>query len=181
MKELIRWPAQGHTTKWVVVSCTQTVWHQDLISLSVIWEWLPILVGKFREFGINEYKDKCWKGFEMKLELVIKGLVMGFYCSFLLWEGVPGIFPFISLFCQGTSFQLRWTNTCMLVGVASVVSCHKNAMWQPTTKCLFSSGVSAVQMIWVRLDLGLLVQLWTAVNQSGSSTELGRACLRVWE
>lgn len=64
----------------------------------------------------------------VKLELVIKGQVMGSYCSFLLGEGAPGIFPLISLFYQGISFQLRWTSTGVLDGVASAIFCYKNSM-----------------------------------------------------
>ena len=49
------------------------------------------------EYKDIEYKDKCWKWLEMKLGLVIKGLVMGCCCSLLLGEGVPGISIHLSL------------------------------------------------------------------------------------
>ena len=58
---------------------------------------VTVHTGKFREFGITESRDKCWKWSEMKPELVIKGQVMMSDWSFLLGEGIPESFLPVSI------------------------------------------------------------------------------------
>ena len=78
---------------------------------------------------------------------------MGSHCCLLLGEGIPGISLYLSLL-QRNLFPVEMDQYLHVSCCCIAVSCHKNIMWQPTTKCLFSSGVSAIQMIWVGLDPG---------------------------
>lgn len=154
MRELIRWFAQGHTTKSVTVNWTHIVRHKSLTNLITTQKWLSILenLGSLvlLRVGTNAGSGQRWS---QSWWLKAKS-----WCPIGLFSWGKG---FLKVFFPSLSRNLFPVEMDQYLWIGWVL------FWSSiVTKMLCNhqplntSGVNGIQMIWVRLDL---VWAWTCI------------------